>query len=171
MKTRWRYCLAIGSFFVLSLTERASAHDGWIEVPAIVEKGQVVTIALMLGNHTNEHKSYRLAGKWNPNFTKLMVIEPSGKINDITASLIDLGEDEEKTGPKGPKGFHIATFTPKTEGVYTFWRGRSRCCNTATRQSFAAFEAHVALSRHFGFPASWKEKNPPVLAAPSRLIT
>ena len=119
MKTRWRYCLAIGSFFVLSLTEPASAHDGWIEVPAIVEKGQVVTIALMLGNHTNEHKSYRLAGKWNPNFTKLMVIEPSGKINDITASLIDLGEDEEKTGPKGPKGFHIATFTPKTEGVYT----------------------------------------------------
>ena len=32
MKTRWRYCLAIGSFFVLSLTEPASAHDGWIEV-------------------------------------------------------------------------------------------------------------------------------------------
>ena len=119
MKTRWRFCLAIGSFFVLSLTERASAHDGWIEVPAIVEKGQVVTIALMLGNHTNEHKSYRLAGKWNPKFTKLMVIEPSGKINDITASVIDLGEDEEKTGPKGPKGFHIATFTPKTEGVHT----------------------------------------------------
>ena len=119
MKTRWRYCLAIGSFFVLSLTEPASAHVGWIEVPAIVEKGQPVTIALMLGNHTNEHKSYRLAGKWNPKFTKLMVIEPSGKINDITASVIDLGEDEEKTGPKGPKGFHIATFTPKTEGVHT----------------------------------------------------
>jgi uncharacterized GH25 family protein len=119
MKTRWRFCLAIGSFFVLCLTESASAHDGWIEVPAIVEKGQPVTIALMLGNHTNEHKSYRLAGKWDPKFTKLMVIDLSGKINDITSSLIDLGEDEEKTGPKGPKGFHIATFTPKTEGVHT----------------------------------------------------
>ena len=32
---------------------------------------------------------------------------------------MDLGEDEEKTGPKGPKGFHIATFTPKMEGMYT----------------------------------------------------
>ena len=72
----------------------------------------------MLGNHANEHKSYRLAGKWNPKYTKLIVIEPSGKVNDITASLIDLGEDEEKTGPKGPKGFHIATFTPKKEGAH-----------------------------------------------------
>jgi uncharacterized GH25 family protein len=118
MKTRLRFRLAIGSLFVLWLTEPAFAHDGWIEVPAIVEKGQPVTIALMLGNHTNEHKSYRLAGKWNPKFTKLMVIEPSGMMNDITSALTDLGEDEENTGPKGPKGFHIATFTPKTEGVH-----------------------------------------------------
>jgi uncharacterized GH25 family protein len=118
MKTRSRFRLAIGSLFVLCLTKPAFAHDGWVEVPAIVEKGQPVTIALMLGNHTNEHKSYRLAGKWNPKFTKLMVIDPSGMMNDITSALTDLGEDEENTGPKGPKGFHIATFTPKTEGVH-----------------------------------------------------
>jgi uncharacterized GH25 family protein len=101
------------------MTAAANAHDGWIEVPAIVEKGQPVTIALMLGNHTNEHRSYRLAGKWDPKFTKLMIIDPSGRVENITGSLIDLGEDDEKTGPKGPKGFHIATFTPKTEGMYT----------------------------------------------------
>jgi uncharacterized GH25 family protein len=101
------------------MTAAANAHDGWIEVPAIVEKGQPVTIALMLGNHTNEHRSYRLAGKWDPKFTKLVIIDPSGLVEDITGSLVDLGEDEEKTGPKGPKGFHIATFTPKTAGVYT----------------------------------------------------
>ena len=109
---------AIYGFFIFFIAAAAYAHDGWIEVPAIVEKGQPVTIALMLGNHTNEHRSYRLAGKWDPKFTKLMIIDPSGKTDDITSSLIDLGEDEEKTGPKGPKGFHIATFTPKTEGVY-----------------------------------------------------
>ena len=109
---------AIYGFFIFFIAAAAYGHDGWIEVPAIVEKGQPVTIALMLGNHTNEHRSYRLAGKWDPKFTKLMVIDPSGNTDDITSSLIDLGEDEEKTGPKGPKGFHIATFTPKTEGVY-----------------------------------------------------
>jgi uncharacterized GH25 family protein len=106
-------------FLLCFLPFRSSlAHDGWIEVPTIVETGQPVTISLMLGNHSNDHKSYRLAGKWNPKFTKLMVIEPSGKVNDITASLVDLGEDPEKTGPKGPKGFHIASFMPKEDGVH-----------------------------------------------------
>ncbi len=77
-----------------------------------------LTISLMLGNHSNEHKSYRLAGKWNPKFTKLVVIEPSGNLNDLSSALVDLGEDPEKTGPKGPKGFHIAAFTPKEQGVH-----------------------------------------------------
>jgi hypothetical protein len=108
--------LLLGIMWIYCAT--AFAHDGWIEVPAIVERGQPVTISLLLGNHSNEHRSYRLAGKWDPRFTKLVVIEPSGKLNDITALLIDLGEDAEKTGPKGPKGFHIATFTPKEEGAH-----------------------------------------------------
>jgi hypothetical protein len=119
MKRSWRLSSAICGVFVFCITAAARAHDGWIEVPAIVEKGQPVTIVLMLGNHTNEHRSYRLAGKWDPKYTKLILIDPSGKTDDLTGSLIDLGEDEEKTGPKGPKGFHIATFTPKVEGVYT----------------------------------------------------
>ena len=119
MKPSRRLHSAIYGFFIFFIAAATYAHDGWIEVPAIVEKGQPVTIALMLGNHTNEHRSYRLAGKWDPKFTKLILIDPSGKTDDLTGSLIDLGEDEEKTGPKGPKGFHIATFTPKVEGVYT----------------------------------------------------
>jgi uncharacterized GH25 family protein len=118
MKTRWQIHLLFWSLLSFCSAAPICAHDGWIEVPAIVEKGQPVTIALMLGNHANEHRSYRLAGKWNPKYLKLMVIEPSGKVNDITASLVDLGEDDEKTGPKGPKGFHIAPFTPTAEGVH-----------------------------------------------------
>ncbi|HEY2989876.1 MAG TPA: DUF4198 domain-containing protein, partial [Candidatus Binatia bacterium] len=50
----------------------ALAHDGWIEItPSIVENGQPVTVALMHGNHSNEHRSYRLAGKWDLEFTKV----------------------------------------------------------------------------------------------------
>jgi uncharacterized GH25 family protein len=118
MKPSWRLSSAICGFFIFCITAAACAHDGWIEVPAIVEKNQPVTVALLLGNHANEHRSYRLAGKWNPKYIKLMVIEPSGKVSDITGSLVDLGEDDEKTGPKGPKGFHIALFTPRTEGAH-----------------------------------------------------
>src|ERR1051325_4613374 len=46
------------------------AHDGWVEVaPAIVEKNQPATISLIQGNHANEHKSDRIAGKWDPKYT------------------------------------------------------------------------------------------------------
>ena len=102
----------------LILPPPVHGHDGWIQVNPIVEKGQPVSIALMHGNHSNEHGSFRLAGKWDAQYTKLFIIDPSGKIGDLTNTIVDLGEDPEKTGPKGPKGFYLAQFTPKTEGVY-----------------------------------------------------
>lgn len=103
---------------ILLLPALALSHDGWIQLSPIIEEGQPVSIALMHGNHSNEHGSFRLAGKWDPEYTKLLVIDPSGKMHDISNALVDLGEDPERTGPKGPKGFHLAQFTPKEEGVY-----------------------------------------------------
>jgi hypothetical protein len=48
----------------------AVGHDGWVEItPVIVEKGQVATISLIQGNHSNEHRSYRIAGKWDQKYT------------------------------------------------------------------------------------------------------
>jgi len=48
----------------------AVGHDGWVEItPAIVEKGQIATISLIQGNHSNEHRSYRIAGKWDQKYT------------------------------------------------------------------------------------------------------
>jgi hypothetical protein len=106
------------TFAVVMLAAPADSHDGWIQINPIVETGQPVTIALMHGNHSNEHGSFRLAGKWDAQYTKLSVIEPSGETVDLTTAIVDLGEDSEKTGPKGPKGFHIAQFTPRQEGVH-----------------------------------------------------
>ncbi len=89
----------------------AMAHDGWVEIsPTIVEKNQ--------GNHSNEHKSYRIAGKWDSKYTTLVIVDPTGKQNTLTDRLIDLGEDAETIGPKGPKGFHLASFVPKVDGLY-----------------------------------------------------
>ena len=96
-----------------------AAHDGWVEIaPAIVERNQPATIALIQGNHSNEHKSYRIAGKWNANYVTLAVVEPKGKQISLTDRLFDMGEDEEKIGPKGPKGFHLAPFTPQEDGLF-----------------------------------------------------
>ena len=108
-------CFAL--FFFCPQT--ASSHDGWVEVsPTIVEKGQPATIALIQGNHSNEHRSYRIAGKWDQKYTTLVVVYPNGKKNALTDRLIDFGEDDEKVGPKGPKGFYLASFTPNEEGLY-----------------------------------------------------
>ena len=108
--------VTIASLFYASA---ATGHDGWVEVsPFIVEKNQLATIALLHGNHSNEHKSYRLAGKWDRKFTTLMIVDPQGSQSALTEQLIDFGEDDEKTGPKGPKGYHFAPFTPKEEGLY-----------------------------------------------------
>jgi uncharacterized GH25 family protein len=109
------------SFFVsvLFLPQPAPGHDGWVEVsPTIVEKGQPATIALMQGNHSNEHRSYRIAGKWDQKYTTLVVVDPQGKKSALTDRLIDFGEDDEKVGPKGPKGFYLASFTANEEGLY-----------------------------------------------------
>lgn len=104
---------------ILLQPQIAACHDGWVEVsPAIVENGQVVTIALIQGNHSNEHRSYRIAGKWDQKYTTLDVINSAGKKQSLTNRLIDFGEDDDKVGPKGPKGFYLASFTPNEEGLY-----------------------------------------------------
>ena len=97
----------------------ALSHDGWVEIsPTIVEKGQAATVTLIQGNHSNEHKSYRIAGKWDGKNTTLAVVNPGGKQIALTDRIIDLGEDEEKVGPKGPKGFYLASYIPNDEGLY-----------------------------------------------------
>lgn len=94
-------------------------HDGWVEPGSfLIERGQPVWLQLFLGNHSNGHRSYRLAGKWNLKYAKLLVIDPNGQESDLTPRLLDIGEDSEQVGPKGPKGFHVAPLTPKEEGVY-----------------------------------------------------
>src|SRR5262245_41450859 len=112
---------------------RVTGHDGWIEVsPALVEKGQLVTISLFQGNHSNEHRSYRLAGKWRPQDARLMVADPAGQIFDLTGAIVDFGEDEEKIGPKGPKGFHIAQLVAKEQGLYVALARQERIVEDAS---------------------------------------
>jgi uncharacterized GH25 family protein len=128
------------------------AHDGWVEIsPTILEKNQPATIALIQGNHSNEHKSYRIAGKWDQKYTTLVVVDPKGKTNALTDRLIDFGEDAEAIGPKGPKGFFLASFVPKDEGLYQAVARQARTLQQGdgpkivtvriAKTAFAAFKA------------------------------
>ncbi|HYB40268.1 MAG TPA: DUF4198 domain-containing protein [Candidatus Methylomirabilis sp.] len=110
---------ALLALLVLLAPGPGLAHDGWIEAhPAIVESGQSVSLFLLYGNHSNEHRSYRLASKWEPKYARLVVVDPAGRERDLSAQIVDLGEDAEAVGPKGPKGFHLAAFAPADPGLY-----------------------------------------------------
>ena len=80
-----------------------------------MEKNQTATIALIQGNHSNEHKSYRIAGKWDEKYTMLVVVDPKAKQNSLTDRLIDFGEDAEAVGPKVQKDSISLRSFPRTK--------------------------------------------------------
>lgn len=163
--TRWRLLSLIAVIFINPVP--LFAHDGWVEVaPAIVEKNQRVMISLIQGNHSNEHKSYRIAGKWDQKYTTLAVVDPKNKANVLTDRLIDFGEDAEAVGPKGPKGFYLAPFVPEGEGLYQALARQARTIQQGdgpkiatvrlAKSAFAAFKVPViSAAKHLkGFDRS-----------------
>lgn len=114
-----RYLMALVAIGSLMIAAPALAHDSWLEAsPVLIETGQPVTIQMFLGNHSNQHRSYRLAGKWTTQYTKVSLISPRGEEKEITGQFVDFGEDEEKVPPKGAKGYYMAQLTPLEEGLY-----------------------------------------------------
>lgn len=156
--TRWGWFFL--SAFVCLNPLSVFAHDGWVEIsPTIVEKNQAATVSLIQGNHSNEHKSYRIAGKWDQKYTTLVVVDPQNKANTLTDRLIDFGEDAEAVGPKGPKGFYLAPFVPKDEGLYQALARQARTVQQGdgpkivavrlAKAAFAAFKAPtVSAAKH-----------------------
>ena len=86
--------------FILLFPAVAWSHDGWVEVSPDRRKSQPITIALMHGNHSNEHGSFRIAGKWDLQYTN-SGSRSERKAANITKSVVDLGEDPEKTWTQG----------------------------------------------------------------------
>jgi uncharacterized GH25 family protein len=138
----------------------ALSHDGWVEItPTIVEKGQVATIALIQGNHSNEHRSYRIAGKWDQKYTTLVVVDPNGKQLTLTDRMIDLGEDDEKVGPKGPKGFFLAPFIPTAEGLYQAIAKQARTIQQGEGPKLVTIRTAKAAFASFKSPSVSATKN------------
>lgn len=104
---------------VLALAGTAHAHEGWVQAYSpIVGVGEMAYVDMLFGNHSNEHGSYRIAGKWNLKESRVFVTTPDGEKTDITAHAFDTGEDAEEVGPKGVKGYHAVGFTPGQPGLH-----------------------------------------------------
>ena len=104
------------SHAVLILAATASAargHDTWMQVSArAVRPEDVVHVDLFLGNHGNEHRDFKVAGKLGSlDGVKVGVIGPDGRSTDLAADMVDMGY-----APK--EGFWSARFVPAAAGLH-----------------------------------------------------
>lgn len=110
--------LLLTASLALGLALPTFAHDGWSQTYApIIASGEVSYIELLYGNHSNEHKSYRIEGSWSPDTTKVFVTTPAGKKNDISPTLFYTGEVGEKE-QTGQNNAYLASFSASTPGAY-----------------------------------------------------
>ena len=90
----------------------AIAHDTWVQTNTnLIRSGDAVHIDLMLGNHGNEHRDFKLASKVALDGCSLRVIAPSGKRYDVKDRLAD-------TGYTPKEGFWTSRFVASEPGLY-----------------------------------------------------
>jgi uncharacterized GH25 family protein len=90
----------------------ASAHDTWVQSGTLlVRTNDVVYVDLMLGNHGNNHRDFKLASKITLEKCTLGVKRPQGDFIDLKPSVVDFG-----SAPK--EGYWSAKFDSQESGVY-----------------------------------------------------
>ena len=96
----------------------------------VVRAGDNVHIDLMLGNHGNDHRDFKLAGKIELEGLHPEVLDPDGKRYDIKDRLMDIGYTPKEgywTVPFAGRGRAcICSPTPPTRSSATLPRGPSR---------------------------------------------
>ncbi|MFM2218381.1 MAG: hypothetical protein RL240_2699 [Planctomycetota bacterium] len=105
----WFFAVVI---IVASMTDRSMAHDTWVQSgPLVTRRGDVVHVDLMLGNHGNEHRDFKLASKITLAPCIIQLINPDGTKVDIKPLLKDMGSAEKE-------GYWSGRVIPEHSGVY-----------------------------------------------------
>lgn len=85
--------ILLASLCAATALVRAEAHDTWVQASAAcVRPGDLVHVDLALGNHGNDHRDFRFAGKLRSlEGTTLEVRAPDCRATDLVPALVDLG--------------------------------------------------------------------------------
>jgi uncharacterized GH25 family protein len=101
--------------YVLALclcTATAIAHDTWVETNCnLIRTGDAIYVDLKLGNHGNNHRDFKIAGKVDVSGCTLAILDETGKSFDLLPEAIDTGY-----APK--EGFWNAKYSPAKPGIY-----------------------------------------------------
>lgn len=136
----------VAMLLCFALPLMATAHDTWVQTNTnLVRMGSTIYIDLMLGNHANHHRDYRLAGKINPEFVTLKAISPDGKSHDLKPGLSDFGSDAKT-------GYWIATFKPQAVGLYMIAQTSDQVVSYAPLRSIKSGKAFFIVTTDLNNP-------------------
>jgi len=137
----------------------ARGHDTWVQTNTnLIRTGDVIHVDLMLGNHGNEHRDFKLASKISLDGVKAIeVVGPERLRYDLKPELIDLG-----LAPK--EGFHSARFVPAKPGLYAAVQTLDRVVNHGKPvRSVKSAKAYFGVSDSLDKPAvDFKEFSKPM---------
>lgn len=106
----------------------ALAHDTWVQTNTnVIRSGDALYLDLMLGNHGNEHRDFKLASKMSLDGSTLKVLGPAQQTYDILSRLIDVGYT-----PK--EGYWTAKFAATAPGLYCVAYTNDRIVNHGSPQ-------------------------------------
>jgi uncharacterized GH25 family protein len=87
------FCIACSSQF----NQPVFAHDAWLQTNLpIVRTGEVVQLDLRLGNHGNQHRDFKLAGRINLDWVQVDHIAPDGTKTDIRNQMFATAAAEKE---------------------------------------------------------------------------
>ncbi|RYG87172.1 DUF4198 domain-containing protein, partial [bacterium] len=120
----------------------------WVQTNVnLVRAGEAVHVDLMLGNHGNEHRDFKLAGKVDPKTVTLDVIAPDGTPSDLKPALVDRGLSEKE-------GFWSASFRTTTPGLYTIVQTSDRVVDYAPTRSIKSAKAFFVAATSLDKPTA-----------------
>ncbi len=143
----------------------AAAHDVWVETnTSLVRVSDRVDIALKLGNHGNEHRDFKQAGKVDPTTLKIEVVDPAGKKYDLLPSLADIGY-----APK--EGYWTAPFIGAAAGHYTVVATGDKVVNHGTAlRSIRSAKTHFLADKSLDKPNTKSNNFRQPLGLPFELV-
>jgi uncharacterized GH25 family protein len=104
--------LVVSLALCLALSASAHAHDTWVETNTnVIRSGDAVHVDLLLGNHGNNHRDYKLASKTTLDGCTLKVHDPARRSYDLLEQLAD-------TGYTPKEGFWTGKFAATSPGLY-----------------------------------------------------
>lgn len=150
MKT-WLIRTLLAFWIAAQCLTAANAHDTWVETNSpLVRLGDNVYVELKLGNHGNDHRDFKLAGKVGLDVCQIAIVSPSGDKFDLKPQFVDMGMTAKE-------GYWASRFITKVPGSHVVamssesLRGKTRSMKSAKAYFLASAKLDELSAAEVGF--------------------